>query len=81
MAGGIAIRTVVVLVGARFALTMVSYGSDRPAEYLRRCSCSGHSWPRGGKYRACCRPGMGGSSEVFAVLGMGALLTAIVRAP
>jgi CIC family chloride channel protein len=82
LSGGIAIRWVLVLIAARFVLTMVSYGSGSAggifAPLLVLGSLSGlavgaaiHSF----------LPGWAAFPETFAVIGMGALLTATVRAP
>jgi CIC family chloride channel protein len=82
LSGGIAIRWVLVLIVARFFLTMVSYGSGSAggifAPLLVLGSLSGlavgaaiHSF----------LPGWAAFPETFAVIGMGALLTSTIRAP
>ncbi len=82
LAGEFSIRMVVVLIAARFVLTMISYGS---------CSAGGIFAPllvigalgglAVGNTAHSLAPAWAEHPEVFAVLGMGALLTAIVRAP
>jgi len=82
LSGAIAIRWVLVLIVARFFLTMVSYGSGSAggifAPLLVLGSLSGlavgaaiHSF----------LPGWAAFPETFAVIGMGALLTSTIRAP
>ena len=82
MAGQIVIRGVVVLVAARFVLTMVSYGSGAAggifAPLLVIGALGGLAVGSAAHFVA---PAWAGHPEVFAVLGMGALLTSIVRAP
>jgi CIC family chloride channel protein len=82
LAGKIAIRAVIVLVAARFVLTMVSYGSGSAggifAPLLVIGALGGLAVGSAAHHVA---PTWAGHPEVFAVLGMGALLTSIVRAP
>ena len=80
--GGIAIRWVLVLVGARFILTMVSYGSGAAGGIFAPLLVIGALGGLAvGSAAHVVLPGWAGHPEVFAVLGMGALLTSIVRAP
>ncbi len=80
--GGIAIRWVLVLLAARFALTMVSYGSGASggifAPLLVLGSLGGLAV---GVAVHAVMPGWAEYPETFAVISMGALFTAIVRAP
>jgi CIC family chloride channel protein len=82
MAGEIAIRGVIVLVAARFILTMLSYGSGAAggifAPLLVIGALGGLATGSAAHWIA---PAWAGHPEVFAVLGMGALLTSTVRAP
>ena len=82
LAGEIAIRWVLVLVLARFVLTMVSYGSGAAggifAPLLVIGALGGLAM---GSVAHAVAPTWASHPEVFAVLGMGALLTSIVRAP
>ncbi|MGA3007567.1 MAG: chloride channel protein, partial [Opitutaceae bacterium] len=82
LAGEIAIRGVIVLVAVRFILTMVSYGSGSAggifAPLLVIGALGGLAVGRAAHHVT---PAWAGHPEVFAVLGMGALLTSIVRAP
>jgi CIC family chloride channel protein len=82
LAGEIAIRGVIALVAARFILTMVSYGSGSAggifAPLLVIGALGGLAVGSAVHHIA---PAWAGHPEVFAVLGMGALLTSIVRAP
>jgi len=54
---------------------------DRPAEYLRRFVLEALGGLAVGSIAHVVVPAWAAHPEVFAVLGMGALLTAIVRAP
>jgi CIC family chloride channel protein len=80
--GDIALRWVLLLVVARFILTMVSYGSGAAGGIFAPLLVIG---ALGGLATGIAAhavlPGWAAHPEVFAVLGMGALLTAIVRAP
>jgi chloride channel protein, CIC family len=80
--GDFAVRWVLVLVAARFVLTMTSYGSGAAggifAPLLVIGSLGGLAVGRAAHAVA---PAWAAHPEIFAVLGMGALLTAIVRAP
>jgi CIC family chloride channel protein len=82
LGGQIAIKGVLVLVMARFALTMVSYGSGAAggifAPLLVIGALGGLAIGAGAH---AIMPSWAPHPEVFAVLGMGAILTAIVRAP
>jgi len=82
LAGGYALRWLPVLLLVRFALTMVSYGSGAAggifAPLLVIGALGGLSL---GSVAHLATPGWVPHPEVFAVIGMGALLTAIVRAP
>jgi chloride channel protein, CIC family len=82
MAGQIAIRSVVVLVAARFVLTMISYGSGAAGGIFAPLLVIGALGGLAvGSAAHLAAPAWAGHPEVFAVLGMGALLTSIVRAP
>jgi chloride channel protein, CIC family len=80
--GEIAVRWVLVLVAARFLLTMVSYGSGSAGGIFAPLLVIG---ALAGLAVGCAAHGVAPAwadhPEIFAVLGMGALLTAIVRAP
>jgi chloride channel protein, CIC family len=82
LAGGIAIRWVLVLIAARFVLTMVSYGSGAAggifAPLLVLGSLGGLAV---GAAAHAVAPGWAAFPETFAVIGMGALFTSTVRAP
>jgi CIC family chloride channel protein len=82
LAGEIAIRWVLVLILARFILTMTGYGCGAAggifAPLLVIGALGGLAVGRGAHALA---PFWAPQPEIFAVLGMGALLTAIVRAP
>lgn len=82
LAGEIAIRWVLVLLAARFLLTMVSYGSGAAggifAPLLVLGSLGGLAV---GTAAHAVAPGWAEFPQTFAVIGMGALFTAIVRAP
>jgi CIC family chloride channel protein len=82
LSGGIAIRWVLVLIAARFVLTMVSYGSGSAggifAPLLVLGSLGGLAV---GSAIHRFLPGWAAFPETFAVIGMGAILTATIRAP
>jgi chloride channel protein, CIC family len=82
LAGEFTIRWVLLLVMARFVLTMVSYGSGAAggifAPILVIGALGGLALGRAAHVIA---PAWASHPEVFAVLGMGAFLTSIVRAP
>jgi CIC family chloride channel protein len=82
LSGGIAIRWVLVLIVVRFVLTMVSYGSGAAggifAPLLVLGSLGGLAV---GAAVHATAPSWAIFPETFAVLGMGALFTATVRAP
>ena len=81
-AGEFAIRWVLVLVLARFVLTMVSYGSGAAGGIFAPLLVIGALGGRAvGSVAHAIAPAWASHPEVFAVLGMGALLTSIVRAP
>jgi CIC family chloride channel protein len=80
--GEIALHWLPVLLVVRFALTMVSYGAGAAGGIfapLLVIGAFGGLAVGGLAHRFA--PGLAPHPEVFAVLGMGALLTAIVRAP
>jgi chloride channel protein, CIC family len=80
--GEIALRWILVLVAARFFLTMVSYGSGAAGGIFAPLLVIGALGGLGvGIVAHALIPSWVAHPEVFAVLGMGALLTAIVRAP
>jgi CIC family chloride channel protein len=80
--GEIALRWVLVLVAARFALTMVSYGSGAAGGIFAPLLVIGAlGGLANGTVAHALAPAWAAHAEIFAVLGMGALLTAIVRAP
>jgi CIC family chloride channel protein len=82
LSGEFSIRVVVALIAARFALTMVSYGSGSAGGIFAPLLVIGALGGLAVGYGAhAMAPTWAGHPEVFAVLGMGALLTAIVRAP
>lgn len=82
MAGEVAIRGVIVLVAARFILTMVSYGSGSAGGIFAPLLVIGALGGLAvGSVAHSIAPVWAEHPEVFAVLGMGALLTSIVRAP
>jgi CIC family chloride channel protein len=80
--GGIAVEWMLVFLVARFFLTMVSYGSGAAggifAPLLVMGSLGGLSLGAGVH---ALLPGWAAFPETFAVIGMGALFTATVRAP
>jgi len=76
MAGKIAIRGVIALVAARFVLTMVSYGSGAAGGIFAPLLVIGALGGLAvGSAAHLIAPTWAGHPEVFAVLGMGALLT------
>jgi CIC family chloride channel protein len=82
LSGEIAIRWVLVLVAARFILTMVSYGSGAAGGIFAPLLVIGALGGLAvGSAAHIVFPSWAGHPEVFAVLGMGAFLTATVRAP
>jgi len=82
LAGNIAIRWVLVLIVARFALTMVSYGSGTAGGIFAPLLVIGALGGLAvGRAAYAVAPAWAAHPEIFAVFGMGALLTAIVRAP
>jgi CIC family chloride channel protein len=82
LTGGIALAWLPVLLGARFVLTMGSYGSGAAggifAPLLVLGALGGLAF---GRVAHELVPGWAAQPEAFAVIGMGGLLTAIVRAP
>ena len=82
LSGEIAIRWVLLLLAGRFFLTMVSYGSGAAggifAPLLVLGSLGGLAV---GALAHAVAPGWAEYPQTFAVIGMGALFTAIVRAP
>jgi chloride channel protein, CIC family len=82
LSGGIAIRWVLVLIAVRFVLTMVSYGSGSAGGFFAPLLVLGSL---GGLLVGAAihrvLPGWAAFPETFAVIGMGALLTATIRAP
>lgn len=82
LSGEIAVQWMLVLVAARFVLTMVSYGSGAAggifAPLLVLGSLGGLAVGAGVHAVV---PGLAAYPETFAVIGMGALFTATVRAP
>ncbi len=82
MAGQLAIRGIIVLIAARFVLTMVSYGSGSAGGIFAPLLVIGALGGLAvGRFAHFIAPVWAEHPEVFAVLGMGALLTSIVRAP
>jgi len=80
--GAIAPRWILALIAVRFALTMVSYGSGSAGGFFAPLLVLGALGGLGvGHLAHAVAPGSAAFPEVFAVLGMGALLTAAVRAP
>ncbi len=82
LAGEIALRWIPLLLVARFFLTMASYGTGAAggifAPLLVLGALGGLAF---GHLAHVALPGWVARPEVFAVIGMGGLLTAIVRAP
>ena len=82
IAGEIAVRWVLVLIAARFVLTMVSYGSGAAGGIFAPLLVIGALGGLAvGRAAHAVAPVWAVHPEIFAVLGMGALLTSIVRAP
>lgn len=82
LAGEFSVRVVVALIAARFALTMISYGSGSAGGIFAPLLVIGALGGLAvGNAAHVVAPTWAGHPEVFAVLGMGALLTSIVRAP
>jgi CIC family chloride channel protein len=82
LAGEIAVGGVLAFVVARFCLTMVSYGSGAAGGIFAPLLVIGALGGLAvGRAVHAVAPGWAAQPEIFAVLGMGALLTAIVRAP
>lgn len=80
--GELAVQGLAALVCARFLLTMVSYGSGAAGGIFAPLLVIGALGGLGfGHAVRAVWPGMGIEPVVFAVVGMGGLLTAIVRAP
>jgi CIC family chloride channel protein len=82
LAGQIALRWVPLLLLARFAVTMISYGSGAAGGIFAPLLVMGAFGGLAvGGLTHMFAPAYAPHPEIFAVLGMGALLTAIVRAP
>jgi CIC family chloride channel protein len=82
LSGEIALRWVPILLLARFALTMVGYGSGAAGGIFAPLLVLGaFGGLATGALAHGVAPGLAPHPAVFAVLGMGALFTAIVRAP
>jgi CIC family chloride channel protein len=82
LAGQISLRLVGALIAARFALTMISYGTGSAGGIFAPLLVIGALGGLAvGNVAHLVAPAWSAHPEVFAVLGMGALLTAIVRAP
>ncbi len=80
--GGMALRWIAILLAARFVLTMVSYGSGAAGGIFAPLLVLGALGGLGvGILAHAVAPTWAAYPAVFAVLGMGALLTSIVRAP
>ncbi len=82
LTGEVALRWIPLLLLVRFGLTMVSYGSGAAGGIFAPLLVLGAlgGLATGGVVHAAW-PALAPHPEVFAVLGMGALFTAIVRAP
>ncbi len=82
LSGAIALRWLPLLLLARFALTMISYGSGAAGGIFAPLLVIGAfgGLATGGLAHAVA-PALAPHPAIFAVLGMGALFTAIVRAP
>jgi CIC family chloride channel protein len=82
LSGGIAMRWMLILIAARFVLTLVSYGSGSAGGFFAPLLVLGSL---GGLVVGAAihnfLPGWAAFPETFAVIGMGALLTATIRAP
>jgi len=82
LGGEIALGGVLAFTAARFVLTMVSYGSGAAGGIFAPLLVIGAlGGLAAGRIVHHFSPALAAQPEVFAVLGMGALLTAIVRAP
>ena len=82
LVGEVATRAVLGLLALRFALTMVSYGSGAAGGIFAPLLVLGALGGLAvGRISHAIAPTWAAQPEIFAVLGMGALLTAIVRAP
>jgi len=82
LAGEISLSVVGMLIAARFALTMVSYGSGSAGGIFAPLLVLGALGGLAvGSVAHAVAPAWAEHPEIFAVLGMGALLTSIVRAP
>lgn len=82
LAGEIAIKWILVLFVARFALTMLSYGSGAAGGFFAPILVLGSLGGLAvGSGVHAVLPSLAAYPETFAVLGMGALFTAAVRAP
>ncbi len=82
LTGEIAFKGVLILIAARFVLTMVSYGAGVAGGIFAPLLVLGALGGLAvGRFTHAFAPVWAPHPEVFAVLGMGALLTAIVRAP
>ncbi|MDB6127165.1 MAG: Chloride channel core [Verrucomicrobia bacterium] len=82
LTGEIALRWLPLLLLARFALTMVSYGSGAAGGIFAPLLVLGaFGGLAAGGLANLVTPALAPHPEIFAVLGMGALFTAIVRAP
>jgi CIC family chloride channel protein len=82
LTGGIAVKFLLLFLLARFFLTMLSYGSGAPGGIFAPLLVIGALGGLAvGRVAHGFTPAWAEYPEVFAVLGMGALLTAIVRAP
>ena len=80
--GEVATRAVLGLLVLRFALTMISYGCGAAGGIFAPLLVLGALGGLAvGRIAHSFAPGLAAQPEIFAVLGMGALLTAIVRAP
>jgi CIC family chloride channel protein len=82
LAGEVATNLIIVVLLLRFALTMVSYGCGAAGGIFAPLLVLGALGGLAvGRLAHDVAPAWAAQPEVFAVLGMGALLTAIVRAP
>ena len=82
LAGGIALGSVALFFFVRFALTLVSYGSGAPAGIFAPLLVLGALGGLGlGLVAQTVFPATVTHPEIFAVAGMGALFSSVVRAP
>ena len=82
LAGGIALGSVALFFLVRFALTLISYGSGAPAGIFAPLLVLGALGGLGlGLVAQTIFPAAVTNPEVFAVAGMGALFSSVVRAP